>query len=148
MLGRKTYTQEELDHARDAVVRQLAAYRRLTAALDAATDDPEVAAALAELETVLFDTTTLALDRHFVHRIRAVSGKDGNPLNEVELMAESLMNDGGVMQGSNVIKLKPDETVLKLSPGDEIRLSDSDFERLSAAFLAEIEGRFVVPDAA
>jgi hypothetical protein len=143
MLGRKTYTQEELDSARAAVARQLAAYRRLVGALDAATDDHEVAAALAELEAVLFNTTTLALDRHFVHRVRAVSGKDGNPLNEVELMADSLMNDDGVMRGNTVIKLEPEETVLKLSPGDEIRLSDRDFERLSAAFLAEIEARFV-----
>ncbi|MDQ1567034.1 MAG: hypothetical protein QOF96_1914 [Actinomycetota bacterium] len=40
----------------------------------------------------------LALDRFFVHRVRMVTGKDGNPLNEVELLAESLMNNDGVLQ--------------------------------------------------
>lgn len=44
-----------------------------------------------------------------------VTGKDGNPLNEVELLADSLMNNEGILRGNNVIKLIPDQSVLKCS---------------------------------
>jgi hypothetical protein len=86
---------------------------------------------------------TLALDRYFVHRVRAVSGKDGNPLNEVELMSDSLMSHGGVLRANNVIKLVPEKSVVGLEPGERIRLTAAQFERLAKAFLAEIEARFL-----
>jgi hypothetical protein len=143
MLGRKSYTQDELDNAKTAVNRQLAAYRRLVKALDGATSDPEVRSALEEFEPLLFNNQTLVLDRYFVHRLRVVTGKDGNPVNEVELLSDSLMNNGGVLRGSHVIKLIPDESVLKLNLGDPIRLSATQFERLAKAFFAEIKTRFV-----
>ena len=37
--------------------------------------------------------------------------EDGNPLNEVELISDSLMNNNGVMRGNNVIKYMPDQSV-------------------------------------
>ena len=140
MLGRKTYTQGELDHARAAVDQQLAAYKQLA---KAASSDPKGRSALEASEPRFFNNMVLALDRPFVHRIRMVTGKDGNPLNEMELIADSLMNNDGVLRGNNVIKLKPDESVLKLDIGDPIRLSAEQFERLSKAFFAEIEARFL-----
>jgi hypothetical protein len=143
VLGRKDYRQEELDHARTAIDQQLAAYKKLVGAIDGATDDPKVKSALEAFEPLFFNNMTLALDRYFVHRIRMVTGKDGNPLNEVELMSDSLMNNDGVLRGNNVIKLIPDQSVLKLDIGDRISLSAGQFERLSKAFLAEIEARFV-----
>jgi hypothetical protein len=143
MFGRKDFTPEELDHATTAVETQLAAYRRLVSAIDGATSDPEVRAALDDLEPLLFNAMTLALDRSFVHRLRMVTGKDGNPLNEVELLADSLMNNDGVLRGNNVIRLKPEESVLKLEVGDEIRLSEEQFARLSTAFLEELRAKFV-----
>jgi hypothetical protein len=142
MLGRNRYTHEELDQATTALKRQLGAYKKLVRAIDA-TGDPEARAALDAFEPLFFNQLTVALDRYFVHRVRVVSGKDGNPLNEVELMVDSVMGNGAVLRGNNVIKLVPDETVLKLSPGDEISLSAAQFERLSKAFLAELEARFV-----
>jgi len=57
-----------------------------------------------------------------------VTGKDGNPLNEVELMSDSLMNNDGVLRGNNVIKLSSDQSVVKLNFGDRIRLSAARFE--------------------
>jgi hypothetical protein len=78
-----------------------------------------------------------------VHRLRSSTGKDGNPLNEVELLADSLMNNGGKLRGNNVIKYKPEESVLKLELGDKINVSASDFDRLSKAFLADIDSKFV-----
>ena len=141
MLGRKDYTPEELAAAEKAVAEQLAAYHRLVEAVD--TSDPEVRAALEAFEPLFADTMTLALDRRFVHRIRAVSGKDGNPLNEVELMTESLLDHDGVLTANKVIKLKPDESVLGIPPGERIRLTAADFERLAEAFLAEVRAKFV-----
>ncbi|MDX6580722.1 MAG: hypothetical protein QOJ47_2271, partial [Gaiellales bacterium] len=122
---------------------QLAAYRTLVEAIDGATQDPKVRSALDAFEPLFLNNLTLALDRYFVHRIRVVTGKDGNPLNEVELISDSLMNNDGVLRGNNVIKLVPDQSVVKLEIGDRIRLSAAQFERLSTAFLAEIEARFV-----
>src|SRR4051794_40272899 len=143
MLGRKDYTPEELEAATTAVGGTLAAYRMLVDAVGRATDDPEVTAALGAFEPHLFNELALALDRRFVHRLRVVTGKDGNALNELELMTESLMNNDAVMRTNNVIKLKPGETVLKIEPGERIALSAAQFERLSEAVLREIRAKFV-----
>ncbi|MGZ6557909.1 MAG: hypothetical protein ACXVEY_13845 [Actinomycetota bacterium] len=142
MLGRKDYTQEEVDRAKAAIAEQVAAYKKLGKALGA-TKDKKAEAALAAFEPLFFNNMVLALDRPFVHRIRAVTGKDGNPLNEVEMLGDSLMNNGGILAASTVIKLVPDTSVLQLETGDRIQLSESDFERLSAAFFAELERRFL-----
>jgi hypothetical protein len=131
MLGRKTFTREELETARTTMSEQLAAYARL----DGAKTE--------EFEPLFCNSLLLALDRFFVHRLRGVTGKDANPLNEVELLVESLMNNGGVFRGNNVIKLKPEETVLGLRPGDPIRLSEADFRRLADAFFADLEAKYV-----
>jgi hypothetical protein len=114
MLGRKTFTQEELDAARAAVAA------------------PHV-----------FNELLIALDRRFVHRLRGVTGKDGTPLNEVELLVESLMNNGGVLRGNNVIKYVPSESVLKLELGDRISLDRDQFEALSEAFFEELEAKYL-----
>jgi hypothetical protein len=135
MLGRKDYTRDELESCKAAIGAQLEAYRKVEAAVGSD--------ALAALEGPFFNHMVLALDRYFVHRVRAVSGKDGNPLNEVELIVESLMTGGGVLRGMSVIKYVPGESVLGLEIGDRISLTAADFERLSAAFLAEIERRFL-----
>jgi hypothetical protein len=143
MLGRKDYRPEELDAATTAVRETLAAYRTLVDAIHRATDDPDVGAALAAFEPLLCNELTLALDRRFVHRLRVTTGKDGTPLNELELMTESLMNNDGVLRGNKVIKLVPGETVLKVAPGERIALSAAQFERLSNAVLGEIRAKFV-----
>jgi hypothetical protein len=59
MLGRKTYTQQELDNARAAIEGQLEAYR----ALVEAAADPEVRATLDHFEPLLANSMTLTLDR-------------------------------------------------------------------------------------
>ncbi len=143
MLGRKSYTQEEFDHCKAAIDQQLAAYKTLVEAVSSATTDSKVNSALAAFEVLFFNNMTLVLDRYFVHRTRIVSGKDGNPLNEVEVLCDSLMNNNGVLRESTVIKLIPAQSVVKLHIGDPIGLTEDDFERLSAAFLAEIELKFM-----
>jgi hypothetical protein len=141
MLGRKDYKQEELDHATAAIANQVRAYRRLAKAVDA-TGDAKARSALSAFEPLFFNNMTLVLDRYFVHRIRQVTGKDGNPLNEVELLTESLMNNDGVLRGNNVVKYVPEESVLELGIGDRIRIGAAEFERLAKAFLADIERKF------
>jgi hypothetical protein len=37
----------------------------------------------------------------------------------------------------------PERSVLKLNVGDPIRLTEAEFERLSAAFFAELQRRFL-----
>ena len=134
MLGRKTFTQDERDSASADVDRQLAAYR---SAANGSADS-----ALGELEPVYFNAALLALDRRFVHRVRLVAGKDGTPVNEVELLTDALMNNDGVFRGNTVIKYKPGESVLGLDEGDRIALSADQFAQLAEAFLAEIDQKF------
>jgi hypothetical protein len=142
MLGRKTYTREELDAAHAAIGGQLSAYRRLAEAVERSGDD-DATTALGAFEERLSRALVLELDRFFVHRIRAVAGKDGNPLNEVELIAKSLLADGGALCDSTVIKLQPEASVLGLHAGDRIRLTIDDVDRLATAFSTELERRFV-----
>jgi hypothetical protein len=141
LLGRKNYTREELDHARTEITEQLKAYRKLAKAV--ANGNGDAAAALESFEPLFFNNMALVLDRYFVHRLRSVTGKDGNPLNEVELLSDSLLNNDGVFRGNNVIKLKSEQTVLKLEPGERIELRAKEFERLADAFFADLEGKFV-----
>ena len=49
----------------------------------------------------------------------------------------------GVLRASNVIKLIPDQSVVKLHIGDPIRLTEEEFKRLSVACFAEIERKFL-----
>ena len=104
--------------------------------------DAEAQAALEAFEPALLNSLVLDLDRRFVHRVRMVTGTDGNPLNEVELLVESLMNNDGVLRGNTVVKYVPEESVTQLKPGDRVVLTRAQFERLAKAFLAEIEARF------
>ena len=130
MLGRKTYTPEEIAAARAAVGRQLAAYDALAGA------GSDRAA-----EATYFAATLMALDRTFVHRVRTVTGKDTNPLSEVELLVDALMLDGGVLPPTTVVRYAPEESVLGLKVGDTVALTRDDFEWLATAFLDTIEAR-------
>jgi hypothetical protein len=140
MLGRNSYTQEEFDQCKAAIGRQVAAYKTL---VKAAASEKKLNSALEAFEPLFFNNMVLVLDRFFVHRIRPVTGKDGNPLNEVEMLGESLINNNGVLRESKVIKLIPEQSVMGLRAGDTISLSEQDFERLSAAFFADLERKFL-----
>ena len=53
------------------------------------------------------------------------------------------MNNDGILRRGNVVELIPQQSVVKLDLGDRIRLSAAQFHRLSRAFLADIESKFV-----
>ena len=127
MLGRTSYEPQELEHARTTVTRQLADWRS--------------SGADADLETTYFNSLLLALDRPFVHRIRRLTGKDTNPLSEVELTVGSLIAHEGRSDPGAVVRWVPERSVLGLAPGDENRLTAQSYELLATAFLDELERR-------
>jgi hypothetical protein len=133
MLGRKDYTPDEIAAAKSAVAAALAEYLKLVTS---------GAVPSAAFEALYFNDMVIVLDRFFVHRTRPVSGKDGNPLNEVELIVHSLLANGGVFRGNKVIKYVPENAVLGLKDGDRIRLTAADFDKLSRAFFVELESKF------
>lgn len=145
MLGRKNYTQAEIDQGKKTLDQQLVAYKELVQAVTSQAWDKKITAAFASFEAHFFNNLMLVMDRYFVHRLPGADyeGKDGNPLNEVRILCDSLMNNHGIMRGDKQIKLAPERSVLKLTIGDSIHLTEEDFERLSAAFFAELERRFL-----
>jgi hypothetical protein len=138
MLGMKNYSREYIDACRAKVQSDVSAY--------GAAFSGEKAAAAGALETAFFNNMVLVLDDMFVHRLAGVDGKDGNPLNEVRVMADSILSNGGVMTSGTVskssqmrfnkaIKLIREKSVLNYAAGDEIKLSQADFAELESRYL-------------
>jgi hypothetical protein len=73
-----------------------------------------------------------------VHRLREVTGTEGTPLNELELVARALM-DGGVLPASTVMRHRPRQSVPGLKAGEPVRLSVEDAERPALAALDRVE---------
>jgi hypothetical protein len=59
-----------------------------------------------------------ALDRYYLYRLRMVTGKDGNPINEVAMLGDSLMNNNGILRASTVIRYVPEQSLVGLKIGD------------------------------
>ena len=76
-----------------------------------------------------------------MHRLRAVTGKEGTPLDELELVAEALMG-GGLLPASTVIRYRPEQSVLGPEVDEPVRLTVDDAERLALAALDELETEF------
>ena len=131
MLGRKDFTKDEISNGRTAVERQLAAFDAV----------PEAARAALQ-KADYFNDLALALDRRYVHRLRSVTGKDGTPLNELEIIVESLLNNSGELRGNNVIKYVPQDSVVGMKSGDRIQLTRDDFARLAAGVFDELDAKY------
>ena len=140
MLGIKDYPKKYMDTCRSRIEKDLANYKKLATA---ARTQPAGAQALEAFEISFFNNMVLVLDHLFVHRLRVVEGKDGNPLNEVRLLCDSIMNNNGMMGTDKTIKFDPAKSVLKYKVGDEIKLTEADFKLLYKAFFAELESRFL-----
>ncbi|HEX9339846.1 MAG TPA: hypothetical protein VF992_01560 [Thermoplasmata archaeon] len=141
MLGMKKYPKDYIAACRARVEADLRAYRTQAGK-----------APSKEFEARFFNDQVLLLDYMFVHRFTGIEGKDGNPLNEVRILCNSLLLNRGKLQvdklpgwpnsASSGIRLPPEKSVLGLKAGDEVRLSEGDFGRLSKAFFAELEKKF------
>jgi hypothetical protein len=137
MLAVTSYSKDYIDACRARTGAQVAAYRAVASgkvkgkgsAVEASGDQ-------------LFENLTLLLDYYFVHRTRAMEGKDGNPLNEVRMLCNSILRNDSVLAADKSIKYKPETSVLKLKIGDPIRLDEAQFVALSNAFFDEIEIKF------
>jgi len=138
MLAVKTYPQEYIDGCRAGLDAQLAAYDAVAAA---ATDD-KVADALGAFAPLFFANLVHVLDGYFMHRTRAIEGKDPNSLNEVRMMCTSLLENGGVLAADRQIRYTPEGSVLGLAVGDAVVVDEPGFRRLADAYFAEIEARF------
>ena len=87
MLGMKTYPKPYIAACRARVDADLSAYRKHSGKT-----------ASRDFEARFFNNEVLLLDYMFVHRLTGVEGKDGNPLNEVRVLCNSLLLNGGKLQ--------------------------------------------------
>ena len=71
-----------------------------------------------------------------------MEGKDANALNEVRVLADSLISNGGVLRVEGPIRWVPERTVLGLDVGDEVLVTANGYERLAAAYLAAVEATY------
>ncbi len=145
MLGVKNYAKEDINACRAKVDSDINAFRSLVTSIQSLPGDmnSQIDSALAALAASCFGNLVLVLNEMFVHRLRTVEGKDGNPLNEVLVFSDSILLNHGVMRADSAIKLKPEKSVLKHQVGDEIRLDEARFSAISDAYFAEIEAKFV-----
>jgi hypothetical protein len=144
MLGMREYDGDYIDACRSRVETQTAMFREVAqAARDHGDADvSRLEGALESLESEYFNNMLLVLEGYFVHRLRGVEGKDGNALNEVRVLARSLLEHSGTVADDPQIDLDPARSVLGLEVGDPITLTLQQYRRISDAFLREIQLRF------
>jgi hypothetical protein len=141
MLGMESYSKEYIAACRARLDANLRAYRKQVGK-----------APSKDFEARYFNDQVLVLNSMFEHRLRAIEGKDGNALNEVRVLCNSLLYNDGKLQIDKLpgwpnsagggMKLPKDRSVLGLAPGDVVKLGEGDWVRLSKAFFAEIEKKF------
>jgi len=128
MLSVKHYSQEYIDSCRARVQRQLDEY-----------DDGSVSDVF---RTEFLNNLILVLEQSFVHRMRGNEGKDGNPLNEIRMLADSILTNGAVLAGDKSIKCDPDRSVLGVEIGAPIELDVDQFRQLADRYFETIQERF------
>jgi len=139
VLAVTSYSEVYVQLTAAKVDEQLAAYADLAAAVKG---NPKAEAALAAFAPGYFNTALLALDHHFMHRMRGAEGKDGNPLNEVRMLSDSLMENDGVLKENKTIKYKADKAVAGIAMGQAIAMDVETFGRLAKAYVEELGKRF------
>jgi hypothetical protein len=141
MLSVNSYKRDYIDACRARVRSQIATYDDLlaTARSQVNGDAGPLDSAIDAFDPVFYNNMVLTLDSYFTHRARTMEGKDGNPMNEVRVLCNSLLMNGGALAKDNSIKLDPAKSVLGYQAGDEITVGEEGFTRLAEAFFAAIE---------
>jgi hypothetical protein len=143
MLSTNSYTQNYLDDCREKVDLQLSTYKNMVTTVRKQ-NDSELNSVIESFETNFFNHMVLVLDHYFVNRSRTIELKDGNPLNEVRILCDSIMlYDNKMTKDTKSMKYDPTKSVLKYKIGDEIKLKEEDFELLFKAFFSEMERKFI-----
>lgn len=139
MLAVTSYPEVYVQLTAAKIDEQLAAYAALAAAVKG---NAKAEAALATFAPGYFNAMLLALDHHFMHRMRGAEGKDGNPLNEVRMLSDSIMENDGVLKDNKTIKYKVEKAAAGIAVGQTITLDAERFGRLAKAYIAEVGKRF------
>jgi hypothetical protein len=140
MLCVNSYEKHYIDECRSRMEAQLTASKDLVTAARAKTGGGK---AVDGFESLFLGNLVVVLDAFFVHRARALEKKDGNALNEVRMICNSLLPNRGVLKEDKTIKYSAEKSVTKLKIGDEIKLTESAVVALSKAFFAEIQAKFM-----
>jgi len=119
MLGRANYPVAYIKAVNTRVDRVLKAFDKAKPA------EPFASEALLDV--------IVGLEMAFVHRLRGQEGKDGNPLNEVRMLATSLLENEGVMTKDNTIKYDPAKSITGIALGEKIVLDRTQFGKPLAA---------------
>ena len=144
MLCVNNYSQKYIDACRSRVNSQVSAYNKLatTARNKIGINETSLIAAIKSFEHIFYNNMVLILDS-FWSQSQGCRKKDGNPLNEVRVICNSMVHNNNILCADNTIKLNPDKSVLKYKVGDEIKLNEAGFLLLSKAFLDEIESKYL-----
>ncbi|HVQ87023.1 MAG TPA: hypothetical protein VMT88_02470 [Actinomycetes bacterium] len=145
MLCINSYSQEYIDQCRAKVDAQVSAYQEIVAVSDdlKGASRKRLDDAVDEFDPLFYNSMVLMLDTYFVHRSRTLELKDGNPLNEVRVLCNSIVSNNGKYASEKSIKLNPAKSLLSYDDGDEIKLTEQDFLLLSKEFFAELETKFL-----
>ncbi|RSC93493.1 hypothetical protein [Tenacibaculum singaporense] len=141
MLSKKTYSKEYIDKCRAKVEKDISTFKSLADIIT--TGNQELNNALLTFEHRYFNNMVLVLETLFTHRMRGKEGKDGNPLNEVRMLSNSIMENDCKMSVDKTIKYKPEQSVLNYQIDDEIKLNQSDFTKLSEAFFDDLKAKYM-----
>jgi hypothetical protein len=134
MLAQKTYPTEHIDRCRLAVDERIAAYHRAVADTGARQRTT--------FEQLYCRDLMVLLDAWFMHRTRAVEGKDGNPANEVRMLAASIIHHNGVLAADSTIRYRAEHSITELEIGAPINLTIDQTQHLAHAYLDTIIQRF------
>lgn len=145
MLSVYAYSLEYINECRLKVDMQLKTYENLitTAKKQAGNSNDELKSAIESFEPNFFNNMVLVLDNYFNNRSSNLEKKDGNPLNEVRMLCDSIKEYNYILSSNKSIKYDHAKSVLKYQIGDEIKLRKEDFVLLSKEFFAEIESKFM-----
>ncbi len=131
MLSVSKYPKAYVDACQRNIKRQIVTYRKLGPLQRAGS-----------FEAQFLNHMLLALDHYFCHRGRGPELKDGNPLNELRMLCNSIMEGEGRLLRDSTIRYDASKSVLQLKLGDKIELNIDAFDVFAEAVFSEVRKKF------